>query len=320
LYTIEGFEGDRGIDTVKTSVIIPTKNAGEQLAELLESLQSQTISGQIIIIDSSSSDSTQKIAESHGIRTIVTQRNAFDHGGTRTRAAQEADGDILIFMTQDALPADEYAIEKLIQPFDDEHVAATFGRQLPKQDASLFSAHNRRFNYPEKSSRKTLKDKKHYGIKTPFLSNSFAAYRKQALEGVGWFKQNLISTEDMYAGAKLLLAGYALAYVSDALVYHSHDYSLSEEFKRYFDIGVFHKSEAWIQREFGTAQGEGIKYIRSEFASIIKERKFRLVPEFFMRNTLKYAGYLLGKHNEKIPERMRRKMSRNAVWWDKKKK
>lgn len=304
---------------MKTSVIIPTINAGRQLSVLLESLQTQTISGEIIVIDSSSSDNTQKIAESHGIQTIVIQRESFDHGGTRTRAAQAAEADILVFMTQDAMPANGYAVEKLIQPFDDENVAATFGRQLPKQDASLFSAHNRQFNYPEKSSRKTLQDKEHFGIKTPFLSNSFAAYRKQALEEIGWFKQNLISTEDMYAGAKLQLAGYTIAYVSDALVYHSHNYSLTDEFRRYFDIGVFHKGEKWIQAVFGTTRGEGIRYMRSEFGSILKKGKFLLVPEFFMRNAFKYAGYILGKHNEKIPERIIRKMSRNALWWDKKK-
>ncbi len=308
-----------GILDMKTSIIIPTLNAEKQLAGLLESLQSQTISSEIIVIDSSSSDKTQQIAESHGIRTIVLQRNAFDHGGTRTRAAQTAEGDLLVFMTQDAMPANEYAVQNLIQPFADEHVGAAFGRQLPKQDASLFSAHNRQFNYPEKSSRKSLQDKKKFGIKTPFLSNSFAAYRRRALEEIGWFKRNLISTEDMYAGAKLLLAGYALAYVSHALVFHSHNYSLSEEFKRYFDIGVFHKSEAWIQTKFGSARGEGIKYIRSEFNLILEKRKFHLIPEFFMRNALKYAGYLLGKHNEKIPHRAKKKMSRNPLWWDKKK-
>jgi rhamnosyltransferase len=300
------------------SIIIPTLNADQFLQNLLKSLLAQTVSGEIIVIDSSSSDRTLQIAEAFDVKIIPIKREQFDHGGSRTHAAKKAGGDILVYLTQDVVLADNRSLELLIKTFDDEMTAAVYGRQLPAHDATFFGAHNRMFNYPEHSSRRMLDDKEKYGIKTPFLSNSFAAYRKNMLEEIGWFKENLISTEDTYAGAKFLTAGYRIAYVADAMVYHSHNYTILQEFKRYFDIGVFHDTEKWIQDTFGIAKGEGKRYVRSELDLLIKQGKYQLLPEFFVRNFLKYAGFTLGRQHRRIPRRIIGKITMHKDWWDKK--
>lgn len=298
-----------------TNIIIPTLNAEKQLPGLLKALKSQTVLSEIIIVDSSSSDDTAKIAESHGVKIMTVKKEDFDHGGTRNLGGGIAKGDILIYLTQDALPLNEYSIENLVKPFEDEKVGAAFGRQLPYPKATLFGKHLRSFNYPGTSYVRSLMDKKKYGIKTTFMSNSFAAYRKQALEEVGSFKENLIYGEDTYAGAKLLMAGYKIAYVSDAVVYHSHNYTVFQEFKRYFDLGVFHKKEKWILDEFGRAEGEGKRYVKSEMLFLFKNRKYHLLPELFIRNGLKFAGYNLGKNYEKIPKGIIKKISMHRYWW-----
>ena len=164
--------------------------------------------------------------------------------------------------------------------------------------------------------RKSLADRNTYGIKTPFLSNSFAAYRKKALEEIGWFRGKLIMGEDTYAGARLLLAGYKIIYVADAMVFHSHDYTALQECKRYFDIGVFHESERWIIDEFGKAEGEGIRYMQSVFAFLRRRKKYYLIPEGVLRNTLKYIGYKLGQNYDKLPASMIQKCSMHANFWD----
>lgn len=299
------------------SIIIPTLNAEDHIHELLASLRAQSIHCEIIVIDSSSSDNTGKIAESYGAKTITIKREGFDHGGSRTLAGKASKGDILIYLTQDVMPFNKYTIENLIKPFEDESIGAAYGRQLPTTDASLFGAHNRLFNYPESSNIRSFADKEKYKIKTPFLSNSFTAYRKRALEEIGGFKERLISTEDTCAGAKLLSAGYKIAYAADAMVYHSHNYTVFQEFKRYFDIGVFHKKERWILEEFGKVEGEGRAYIRSEIVFLIKEKKYHLLPEFFIRNGLKYAGYNLGRNYEKIPKSIITRISMHRDWWNK---
>jgi rhamnosyltransferase len=299
-----------------TSIIVPIRNAPEQAEALLVKLKTQTVSDEILFVDSSSAAEGAGISESGGVRVVRIGEGEFDHGGTRTFAAEAAKGDIVVYLSQDAVPSDDRAIENLVKPFKDESVAAVYGRQLPCPGASAFSAHLRLFNYPERSGIRSMSDKTRLGIKAPFLSNSFAAYRKEALTGIGGFKRRLIMGEDVYAGARLLLAGYKIAYVADAAVYHSHDYTPWEEFRRYFDIGVFHATERWLIETFGKAENEGMKYIGSGVGYLTKRGTPWLVPEFLMRGFLKYAGYSLGRNYKKIPPPLIRKFSMHPRWWD----
>lgn len=297
------------------TIIIPTLNAGKQIGRLLASLMSQTVRCKILIVDSSDSGAVTGIAASFGAEMMSVPREKFDHGGTRDLAARTATGSILIFLSQDVLPYDKYAIENLLRPFEDQDMGAVYGRQLPGPGATPFAAHLRLFNYPECSSVKGISEKGKYGIKTPFLSNAFSAYRKEALMRIGGFRKKLIVGEDTCAGAQLLLAGYKLGYAADAAVYHSHNYTLLQEFGRYFDIGVFHKTENWILDEFGKAEGEGRRYINSELNFLVGLGKYHLIPESLLRMFAKYAGYLLGRNYGKIPNAVIRKISMHPEWW-----
>ena len=299
-----------------TRIIIPTYNAEKQMYRLCEALRSQTASSEITVVDSSSSDKTVEIAKSFGAKVLMVRKEDFDHGGTRTLAGKAEKADILVYMTQDTTPFDNHSIENIIRPFEDQGVAASYGRQLPYPGAEEFGTHLRLFNYPDVSYTVSLEDRKTLGIRTAFLSNSFAAYRRKALDEIDWFKEKLIMGEDTHAGARMLLAGYKIAYVADALVYHSHNYSVLQEFKRYFDIGVFHQSERWIIDEFGKAEGEGIRYMQSLFAFLRRRKKYYLIPEGIVRNTLKYIGYKLGQNYDKLPASMIHICSMHANFWN----
>lgn len=302
------------------SVIIPTFNAGDNIRGIFEALGKSALKDlEIIVIDSSSTDGTAAEARRPGARVKVIPREQFDHGGTRTLAGKLARGDFLVYLTQDAVPAGPDALRNLLAPFGkDEKIVAVYGRQIPNANANAFAAHLRFFIYPEEGSVKELCDRGRFGIKTPFLSDSFVAYRKSALEAVGWFGQKLICSEDLHAGAKFLLAGHKLAYAASAAVYHSHNYTAIEEARRYFDLGVFHKREAWILKEFGGAGGEGKKYIVSGLRYLARTGQSRLVPAFLMRNALKYLFYNLGLIHEKLPVFAVRRLGMNRIWWEKK--
>ncbi|HSL40477.1 MAG TPA: glycosyltransferase family 2 protein, partial [Desulforhopalus sp.] len=133
-------------------------------------------------------------------------------------------------------------------------------------------AHLRLFNYPPQSSIRSHADRERFGLKTVFVSNSFAAYRRGPLEEVGYFKNTLIFGEDTCTLGRLLLAGYRVAYVSEAAVYHSHNYSLVEEFRRSFDIGVLHSTEKWLLATYGRAEGVGGRYVRSVLNMLSREK------------------------------------------------
>lgn len=300
------------------SVIIPTYNSANKIENLLKAIKKQTIQiAEILVIDSSSTDETIRIASSYGAKTLIIDKNNFDHGGTRSYAAKIAKGDILIYLTDDALPENEKCFENILSCFADINIAAVFGRQIPYHNTNIFGKHLRYFNYPEESYIRSFEDRKKYGIKTPFLSNSFCAYRKSILEKVNFFKDNLILGEDTYIGAKILKAGYKIAYCAEAVVYHSHNYSAFEEFKRYFDIGVFHQCENWILTEFGKAEGEGKKYVLSGIKYLWDEKKIYYLPEFFLRIFLKYLGYKLGRNYKILPKFIIKFLTMHKSWWEK---
>lgn len=301
------------------SVIIPTYNASKYIDKLINALRKQTIQDfELIVIDSSSNDDTVEKLKKYNVNPIIIPKSEFDHGGTRTLGAKKASGEIIIFFTHDAIPADNFAIENIIRPIlENKNIAAVYGKQLPSPDATPFASHLRLFNYPESSHVRVLKDREKYGFKTTFLSDSFSAYKRSVLSEIGWFKENLIFGEDAYAGAKFLLAGYEKAYASDARVYHSHNYTIIQEFKRYFDIGVFHKSEEWMLKEFGKIESEGRKFFKSEILYLIKNKNYNLLPESFVRTALKLLGYKIGKSYYKLPKYINKRLSMYGDWWDK---
>jgi len=269
----------------------------------------------ILVIDSSSSDETLDIAKQHAIQTVIIPKEEFDHGGTRTLAGKTRSvGDVLVYLTQDALPCDDRAIETLIQPLLTEKICgAAFGRQIPYQDATPFAQHLRLFNYPPQSYIRTYADRTALGIRAASCSNSFAAYRREVLDEVGWFTENLLLAEDMHVCARMLMKGYRLNYVAEAVVYHSHNYTVAQEFKRYFDLGVFFEKERWLLDEFGRPEGEGFKFVRSELAYLTSHGFLHLLPISLMRAAVKLIGYRLGHYYRHLPRAVLRRVSMHSA-------
>ena len=281
----------------KVKVIIPTYNAGDEFKNVLSMLlkQKELTKADIMVIDSSSSDNTQEIVKAYDIKLVVIPKVEFGHGKTRKYAAELAgDVDIVIFMTQDALPYDENTIANIVNYFGiDGKISAVYGRQVPYENTDVFGKHARLFNYPEQSSIKTMADKAKYGIKTTFFSDTFGAYKKSVLEELGSFPDVQFS-EDACMVGKMLIAGYKIGYCAEAKVYHSHTFSVMEEYRRYKEIGRFYRQESWLLDIFGKAEGEGIRFVKSQIEYLLKNGKWYLLPELVVRNGMKYLGYRMG--------------------------
>jgi len=298
-------------------VVVPTRNAGPRWVQCLDALQAQQpVPYRCVVIDSQSSDGTPEQAQAAGLQVCRIARDTFNHGATRQMAIDRfaADAEFVVFLTQDAVLAEPDAIAQLLTAFDDPGVAAVYGRQLPHADAGAIGAHARLFNYPAQSATRTLADADRLGIKACFLSNSFAAYRLHALREVGGFASDLILGEDMHLAARLLQAGHALRYQASACVRHSHDYSLREEFQRYFDTGVFHACQPWLLRDFGGAGREGLRFARSEMRYLLRHAPWRL-PEAACRTLIKAAAYRLGRWHARLPEVLVRPFSMHKGYW-----
>ncbi|WP_407301206.1 glycosyltransferase family 2 protein, partial [Klebsiella quasipneumoniae] len=251
---------------MKYYIAVPTYNGGKIWKEVITSIKKYAPQNlYVLVIDSNSKDDTAANALAAGFDVDTINGADFNHGGTRNIAVEKAqhEHDIIIFMTQDAIPQQDFIIN-IIDAFKDEKVACAYGRQLPHVDANPLASHARYYNYPTKDYVCGYEDIPEMGIKTVFMSNSFSAYRISAFEKLGGFPSNTILCEDMYFTAKAVKAGFKVAYTANAVVRHSHNYTPMEEFKRYFDIGVFHADEPWIREEFGGAGGEGKRFILSE--------------------------------------------------------
>ena len=296
-------------------VIIPAYNAGVQIVKCLGAIQASSLQAKILIIDSSSTDGTSQVAMKMGVEVVSIPKEQFNHGATRQLGVDLLpNADILIYITQDAILTSPDSIKQIIATFDDEKVGDVCGRQLAHADASPIAAHARLFNYPELSSVKTKEDIQRLGIKAAFLSNSFAAYRRTALMDVGGFPSTVIFGEDTYVAAKMLHEGWKVAYSSEAACYHSHNYSVIEEFRRYFDIGVFHSRESWFIQKMGKPEGEGKKFVISELRYLLKRAPW-VVPSAAVRTGMKLVGYKMGIREQIMPSSLKLKLSMNKGYW-----
>lgn len=299
------------------TLCIPTYNSEEKLKLSLPKIKEQILSpNDFWIIDSSSKDNTKSLAESYGAKVLTIPQSDFNHGSTRNKFLSLSENPIYLFLTDDAIPAKPQAFSEILSCFEDEKVGMAYGRQIPHAGASIFASHARLFNYPEEGMKKTLQDAKFLGIKTCFCSNSFSAYRASALKEVGLFPSNTILSEDTFVAAKMLLNHWAVYYQASAVVNHSHNYSIWEEFKRYFDIGVFYGREKWIKESFGASGGEGMKFVRSELRYLLENKKANHLPEWFLRNAMKFLAYHLGGFEKHIPIYWKRKLSMHKGYWN----
>lgn len=301
-------------------VIIPVYKPGQELFTLLDRLAKQTAAiNRIILMNTEEKYFEQliygkKFTEQYrNIKVYHLSKREFDHGGTRRRGVAKSDADIFVMMTQDALPADEFLLEKLTANLQGR-VAVSYARQLPAKGCSLPEKIGRSFNYPEHSGIKTAEDLPRLGIKTYFCSNVCAAYRRDVYEELGGFVRHTIFNEDMIYAAAAIKAGYGVAYEAQAQVIHSHNYTNMQQLHRNFDLGV---SQAQHPEVFAgvPAESEGKRLVGETIKQLKAKKLSGKIPGFCVQCAFKYAGYLLGKHYEKLPRRLVLALTMNREYW-----
>ena len=307
---------------MKIDVIIPVYKPDKTFMQLIEKLETQTVSvNRIILMNTEEKYFSQLF---YGTRFLKRYRNIdvyhlskkeFNHGKTRRQGVKKSDGDVFVMMTQDAIPKDEYLLEKLLKGLEQENVAAAYARQLPDESCNPVEKYMRSFNYPEKSEVKSAEDIGTRGIKAFFCSNVCCAYKRSIYDEIGGFVRHAIFNEDMIYAAGALKAGYKIAYAADAKVIHSHNYTCKQQMHRNFDLGV---SQAAHPEVFAavSSEGEGIKSVKST-ATYLKENKlWRWIPYLFVQSGFKYLGYVLGRNYQKLPRKYVMKLTMNKEYWE----
>ena len=304
------------------TIICPTYNAGVLWEQWIKAVKSQkNVEFQVLIIDSCSKDETVIKSKEAGFEILEIPQEEFNHAGTRNRAAKYAiknfNTNFLVFLTQDAILSSDTSLASILEDFKKEDIAAVCGRQQPHEDADPVAKHSRAFNYLSVSKINSKEDIDRIGLKAAYMSNSFAAYRSTSFFYIGGFPEGLIFGEDMFLAAKFLLAGFKTSYNAEAVVSHSHNYTLNEEFRRYFDIGVFHSSQPFLLENFGKPTGEGFKFALSEFKYCLRKGNLFWGVNSIMRTGLKFVGYKLGKSHAKFPNSLCKTLSMDKNYWKK---
>lgn len=292
-------------DNLSISLIIPTLNAGDELSEIFSLLKKQTVSiDEYIIIDSGSTDDTLNIARKNNAKIIQIEKQDFDHGVTRHKAFIESHGDLVLFLTQDAVPSNSKYVENLIAPLIvDPQIAMVSGRQIAKSDAKLYERYVREFNYPAISNVREQKDIKQYGIKAFFASDTCSVYRRCAYFDCGGFCRPCLTNEDMFMAATFLHRGYKVAYASDACVFHSHNLSFKQQFKRNALVGYAIEKHKELLGDISESS-EGVKLAVAVFKRLLKGGHIFQCLLFFndcLARLLgnKYGKYYFRKHTVK---------------------
>jgi rhamnosyltransferase len=303
---------------MSVGIIILSFNGLSKLKKLLDYLLSLNYSYNLLVIDSSSTDGTLTFLKKRKINHCIINNSDFNHGYTREFARKIIGTDIVVFLTQDVIPINEYFIEKLIEPILLGEAAVTYGRQIPHDDAEVLEAFPREFNYGCTSNIRSIADTDKYGVYTFFCSDSCSAYLNIALDEIGGFRATL-TWEDYFATARLLINGYKVAYVAEAMVKHSHNYSLLQEFQRYFDAGYVRSQNEWLNNFINNAEERGILYMKLLIKKIIKNQPI-LMPYAIIQSIFKWVGYRMGIIAFKInfPVFIKKFFSGQKYYWNSK--
>ena len=290
---------------LEISIVILTQNAGRRFKKVLTAVFDQKIDKEfeVIIIDSGSKDKTLKIAKKFKIaKTLEIQPNEFDFGKTKNLALTLCQGKYIVFLSQDALPQNEWWLKNLIQPLEQKvDMAGVFSRHLPYKHTNLFQRYATSFLYPEKDKNNVLGN--------VFFSNVSSAVKREILEQIK-FPENIPMSEDQAWAKQVSAVGYKIFYASDSIVYHSHNYGFWRNFKRNFDSGLSLKKLDLINTKL--LANSGLKYILGELSFLFWRKNvffILYIPDLIIYEGFRVLGFWLGSHYQWLPMSLRTKFS-----------
>jgi rhamnosyltransferase len=301
------------------SVLIPVKDGGSDLRRCLDGIARQEIDGEVevVVVDSGSADGSPELARSLGAKVLEVESVGFRHGATRNLAAEAARGEILVFTTQDAYAADEHWLERLTVPLRaGDDLAGVYGRQIPHDDALPPERFFLDFLYGPNPRVQRTAEPSELTLHTTLFSNVNSAIRRSLWEQFR-FADDLFFAEDQDWSRRVLLAGYAIRYEPEAAVRHSHAYTLTAAFKRFFDTG------ASADRGFLAGGSEAAKalrreagrYAREELAWLVRTGRRRWIPYAAVYELGKFAGVQLGARHRRLPLWLKQRCSFFPAYW-----
>jgi len=296
---------------IETSILIPTKNGAQDIDACLEAIFSQKGVGplEVLVVDSGSTDATTEIARRYPVRLEQIAPEAFHHARTRNYAAGLAKGEILVFLSQDAIPASDRWLAAFTSDLKEPSIGAVYGRQLPKAESGLERRSAFAAMYGESRIVKMPMDGVGLGHKYYHFSNANSAIRRSVWE-VTRFPEDLKVFEDVGIAKRILDSGWSIVYEPEAAVYHSHDFPLNILFRRYFDIGVvYQRLGIWDNRSRASLWADGWRGFQDKLSLLVKREATHDAGSSIVKDVGKFAAIQLGRNERILPRAVKKKLS-----------
>ncbi len=275
-------------------IICPLYNAEKYIKNLDESFKKQknVEIHKISYILTESKDNTKQLLDNINANYSIITRNDFSHSLSREKVAMESKADILVFVTQDVKIIRDDWLYNLTKDITNGEVDACYSRQLC--DNNSIEKYTRESNYPSVSKIVSKNDIEKLGLKTFFFSDASSAIRRETFIKLnGYDNKNFPTNEDMYIAYKLITNGYKIKYCADSEVVHSHNFTLKQQYKRYYDTGEFFKENSYLNKyKVNQAGGSLAKYILKRSW---QDKNWKVLIQFIPNMAARFIGMKMGK-------------------------
>ena len=286
------------------SVIINVRNQEANIAGCLEAVFRQSFARmfEVIVIDSGSTDRTVEIAKRYPVRLYQTPLEQFSWGRNRNIGARAALGRYLVYLGADAIPANEHWLANLLRAFDGGDVAGVYGRQIPRAPACPMERFYLHYTYGPRQ-RVQAWDGGPFTMDVTWFSNVCSALRKDVWEAHP-FSETVLFGEDQEWSLRALRAGYKIVYEPGAVVIHSHNYTLAQALRRWFNSGISSYESYMPSRKEEPLYflNRGLGYLLAELTFLATRGYLLWVPYALIYEATKFSGLTLGRYHARLPK------------------
>lgn len=280
---------------MKISIICPVYNGQQYIEELNDNILKQRLDKnqelEVLYALTKSCDKSEDILKKLNCKYTLIEPKDFSHSTTREMMAEKATGEIIVFISQDIKIKNGVWLNNLVAPIIHGECEASFSRQIGENNG--IEKYTREKNYPAESRVVSKNDIEKYQIRTFFYSDASSAVLAKIYRELNAYDGKRMPTnEDMYFAHKLINAGYRIKYCADSEVYHSHEFTFKQLYKRYYDTGVFFKLNPYFKKYKGNESGFALaKYVLKRSLEEKNIKVFlNILPNFGVRFIAKFLG------------------------------
>jgi rhamnosyltransferase len=260
---------------------------------VLEAIYSQQVpfAFEVVVIDSGSAPADLEAMRRFPVRLLQIPPESFGHGRTRNQLAREAQGEVLLFLSQDARPVGSDWMATLVAALSQASVAGAYARQLPEPDSNPLMRFFLAETYGPIRATRMKRTDRGLSIGDMFFSNVSSAIRREVWERVP-LREDVVMSEDQYWAHDVLQLGYSLVYEPAAQVVHAHNYSLTTLFQRNRLSGA--SLRGLIADSPSGIAGKGARYVAKEVQFLLRERRPLWIPYMLLYEATKAFAFALG--------------------------